>query len=116
MSSSPYQRSRSRLRPLHCVPLVLLLGACGDDSTDDGGDDLGDGSGPEPTLVERTAVALGGAAAIEAARSEHVEATGTRLDPGGQDPRQLPIDRFGAVLINGSREHRVTPPPHRPST
>ncbi len=112
MSSSPYVRSRSRLRFIHCVPLVLLLAACGDDSGDGTGDDQGDDSGDdgsEPTLVERTVSALGGAAAVEAARSEHIEATGTRFDPSeARTSREaIAISDFSYTLTHRPAEDRV---------
>jgi glyoxylase-like metal-dependent hydrolase (beta-lactamase superfamily II) len=109
MSCRPSHLSRFRLRSIRCVPLVLLLGACGDDSPEDTGDDGGDGSGPEPSLVERTAAALGGADAIAAARSEHIEATGTRLDPSeARTSREaIAISDFRYAMTHRPIEDRV---------
>jgi glyoxylase-like metal-dependent hydrolase (beta-lactamase superfamily II) len=72
-------RLRLSLRPLArsagLATLVILAQACGDDSAEEPED-------PESTLLDRTADALGGAAAIQGLGSERIDATGTRLDPG----------------------------------
>ena len=69
---------RSRSMTLF-LSIGLVAAACGDDDTDDGGDD--DDGPVQETLLDRAAEALGGAAAIQAARSERITAVGTRLDP-----------------------------------
>lgn len=110
---------RSRSMTL-LLSLGLAAAACGDDDDDgddtgveddgDDGDDADDGDGPiEESLLDRTAAALGGADAIQAARSERITAAGTRLDPSEapSSTETIEIADFEYALTHRLAEDRV---------
>jgi len=100
MSLRPCLRHHARTASL--ATLLALGMACGDDSAEDPED-------PEPGLLDRTSAALGGADAILATRSERVEASGTRLDPGeARTSREaIEISDFTYALTHRLEEDRL---------